>query len=354
MILEEYNKSGLLNNKKEENMEYENKSHNVVYPVAYGGYGDRGNDNNRFLEALIFLGLVDRNGNRACENATKEQVQHLATTTGLSDVTIKSKLDALQISTCEQTSTLKDSIYSSSTQNLVGLNAVGEKVTGVGYRVESNAKDIEKTILIDGGLTRNNDDKNAFKNLEATTTGFFNVKDTLCHLESNLTAQNSAHDSKMSAEHCDIKGLIKDIKYDITREIEAKGNAIIAQNSNYHHIEMEKMTAIDTNAIITNKNDQIRVQEMENIRLRTQADIARDANLQKEIEELKCDKRRDTEINILSKNIGSAIGSEFNGFRRDCREHFDRQNVLIGNTLQVGLRNNNDSNGNGNGHGHGN
>jgi len=359
MILDESKVSRLLSNdevKMEKDMDF--KSHNVnVLPAMSRSYND--NDNgfggNGFLQALLFLGLIDRQGNRTGQNATQEQVQHLATTTGLNDVAIKSKLDAMQISICEQTSTLKDAVYASSTANAMGQNALGEKITNVGYRAESNAKEIEKTVLVDGGLTRKNDDDNSGKNLTAQTIGFHNVERSLCHLESNLTAQNSLHDSKMSAEHCEIKGLIKDVKYDITKELESKGNAIIAQATHNYNETSRQITEARNEALITNKNDQIRAQEMEISRLKDTASIARDLDLKKEIEDIKCEKRRASENEILSHNINignkTAIGdnnfnSRISGMERSITEIAFTLNTLlsnnkfIGNSLSIGGRNN--------------
>jgi len=355
--------TALSKNREDEKMEHDFNSHNVVYkPMPYGGHGD-GYNNNRFLETLLALGLIDRHGNRTSQNATQEQVQHLATSTGLSDVAIKSKLDAMQISICEQTSTLKDSIYNSSTANAMGQNALGEKVTGIGYRVESNAKDIEKTILVDGGLTRKNDDDNSGKNLTAQTIGFNNVEKSLCHLESSLTAQNSAHDSKMSAEHCEIKGLIKDVKYDLTREIEAKGNTIIAQATHNHNAmtaqathnhneSLTKMERIQTENLLQNKNDQLMEKDRQIDALKTATQLAQYNDLKEEIEEAKRERKRLADNETLSHNINignkTAIGdNNFNNRLNriegtlDSISHFLSNNrIFAGNSLSIGGKNN--------------
>jgi hypothetical protein len=339
-------------NREDEKMEHDFNSHNVVYkPMPYGGHGD-GYNNNRFLETLLALGLIDRQGNRTSQNATQEQVQHLATSTGLSDVAIKSKLDAMQISICEQTSTLKDSIYNSSTTNAMGQNALGEKVTGIGYRVESNAKDIEKTILVDGGLTRKNDDDNSGKNLTAQTIGFNNIEKSLCHLESNLTAQNSAHDSKMSAEHCEIKGLIKDVKYDLTREIEAKGNTIIAQATHNHNESLTKMERIQTENLLLNKNDQLMEKDRQIDALKTATQLAQYNDLKEEIEEAKRERKRLADNETLSHNINignkTAIGdNNFNnrlnrieGALDSISNFLSNNRIFAGNSLSIGGKNN--------------
>lgn len=339
-------------NVEEENMEHDYKSHNVVYPMASYGGNDGGFGGNNFLGLLVALGLIDRHGNRTGQNATQEQVQHLATSTGLSDVAIKSKLDAMQISICEQTSTLKDSIYNSSTVNAMGQNALGEKVTGIGYRVESNAKDIEKTILVDGGLTRKNDDDNSGRNLTAQTIGFNNIEKSLCHLEGNLTAQNSAHDSKMSAEHCEIKGLIKDVKYDITREIEAKSSTIIAQATHNHNESLTKMERIQTENLLQNKNDQLMEKDRQIDALKTATQLAQYNDLKEEIEEAKRERKRLADNETLSHNINignkTAIGD--NNFNNrlsriegtlDSISHFLSNNrIFAGNSLSIGGKNN--------------
>lgn len=342
-------------NVEDENMEHDYKSHNVVYPMASYGSHDGSFGGNNFLGLLIALGLIDRNGNRTGQNATQEQVQHLAQTTGLSDGAIKSKLDAMQISICEQTSTLKDSIYNSSTANAMGQNALGEKITNVGFRVESNAKDIEKTILVDGGLTRKNDDDNSGKNLGVTITGFNNVEKSLCHLESNLTGQYSAHDSKMSTEHCEIKGLIKDIKYDITREIEAKSNAIISQATHNHNESLTKMERIQTENLLQNKNDQLMEKDRQIDALKTATQLAQYNDLKEEIEEAKCERKRIADSEILSHNINignkTAIGdNNFNNrFSAMERSIYDMSiivnsllsnNRFVGNSLSIGGKHN--------------
>ncbi|MGL6107527.1 hypothetical protein, partial [Romboutsia sp.] len=285
----------------------------------------------------------------------QEQVQHLATTTGLSEVAIKNKLDGMQISICEQTSALKDSIYNSSTANAMGQNALGEKMTGVGYRVESNSKDIEKTILVDGGLTRKNDDDNSNRNLGVTTTGFHNIDKSLCHLESNLTGQNSAHDSKMSAEHCEIKGLIKDVKYDITKELEAKGNTIIAHATHNHNESMAKMDRIQTENLLQNKNDQLREQDRQIDALKTATQLSQYNDLKEGQKQIECERKRLADNEILSHNINignkTAIGdNNFNNrmavMERSIADltlilnNFFSNNKFIGNSLSIGGRNN--------------
>lgn len=351
MILDESRVSRLLSNdevKMEKDMDYRSHNVNVLPAMGRSGYHDNDNDNgfggNGFLQALLFLGLIDRQGNRTGQNATQEQVQHLATTTGLNDVAIKSKLDAMQISICEQTSTLKDSIHSSSTANAMGQNALGEKITNVGFRVESNAKDIEKTVLIDGSLSRKNDDDNSGKNLTAQTIGFHNVEKSLCDL-----------DSKLSGEICDIKGLIKDVKYDVTQKVEEKGNAIIVQATHNYNETIRQITEARNEAVITNKNDQIRLQEMEVARLKDTASIARDLALQKELEEMKCERKRASENEVLSHNINignkTAIGdnnfnNRFSAMERSISDmtiivnSLLSNNRFVGNSLSIGGRNN--------------
>ncbi len=346
MILDEDKVSRLLSNdevKMEKDMDY--RSHNVNVLPAMSRHDDNNAfGGNGFLQALLFLGLIDRNGNRTGANATQEQVQHLATTTGLNDVAIKSKLDAMQISICEQTSTLKDSIHSSSTANAMGQNALGEKITNVGFRVESNAKDIEKTVLIDGSLSRKNDDDNSGKNLTAQTIGFHNVEKSLCDL-----------DSKLSGEVCDIKGLVKDTKYDLASAVEAKGNAIMAQATHNYNETIRHITEARNEAVITNKNDQIRLQDMEITRAREAGAIARDLALQKQIEEMKCERTRASENEVLSHNINignkTAIGdnnfnSRFSAIERSISDmtiivnSLLSNNRFVGNSLSIGGRNN--------------
>lgn len=332
MILDENKVSRLLGDnevKMEKDMD-NYRSHNInVMPAM-----DRNNNSNdfvgdKFLQTLFFLGLADRHGNRTGQHATQEQVAHLATTTGLNDVAVKGKLDAMQISICEQTATLKESIHGASMANAVGQNVIGEKITNVGFRVESNAKDIEKTVLMDGGVTRKNDDDNSGRNLTAQTIGFNNVEKSICQL-----------DSKFSGEFCDVKGIIKDVKYDLASKIEEKGNAIIAHATHNYNDLSRQIAEARNEALITNKNDQIRAQEMEIARLKDTAAIARDLALQKEIEEMKCCNKRDSEINILSNNIGSAIGNAFNSFNDKFESSLDRKlNFFVGNSASIGRGN---------------
>lgn len=347
MILDESKVSRLLSNdevKMEKDMDYRSHNVNVLPAMSRSNDNDNGFGGNGFLQALLFLGLIDRQGNRTGLNATQEQVQHLATTTGLNDVAIKSKLDAMQISICEQTSTLKDAVHASSTANAMGQNALGEKITDVGYRAESNAKEIEKTVLVDGGLTRKNDDDNSSKGLTAQTMGFHNVERALCAL-----------DSKFSGEVCDVKGLVKDVKCDVIQRIEEKGNAIIAQATHNHNETSRQITEARNEALITNKNDQIRLQEMEIARLKDTASIARDLDLKKEIEDMKCERRRASENETLSHNINignkTAIGDNNFNHRMSTMErsiadltlilnNFFSNNRFIGNSLSIGGRNN--------------
>ena len=318
MILDKEKVSELLaNNKGEDKMEYESKSNNNTYLMP-------SNRDDEFWKLLFAYGLVDRNGNKTGSNATSEQVAHLATTMGITSAEVTGKLDRIQIATCEQTHAITGAIHTASTVNAVGQNALGEKVTGNGFRIESNAKDIEKTVLVDGGLTRKNDDGNSSRNLTAQTVGFNNVEKSLCGL-----------DSKMSSQHCDIKGEIKDTKYELANLMKEEGNLTRTQATHNYNDLLSNITAGRNEALVIDKNNEIRRQDTEIANLKEAAAIARYTQTQKDIEELKHCKDKDAEINILSKNIGSAIGNSINS-RFDRFEDCVERRIAIGNNISLG------------------
>lgn len=324
---------GLLS-KEDNSMNHENGMYMPVAPLSSGHNNDGGfGGNNSFLGMLLAWGLIDRNGNKTGQNATEAQVAQLSNQLGLSTASITSSLQALQISICNQTGEITGEIHSASTQNLVGLNALGEKVSGVGYMVGANAKDIEKTTLIDGGLTRKNSDDNANRNLIASTSGFNSVEKALCDIS-----------YKGAETACEIKGLIKDVNYNLAKEFESKGNMIIAQATNNHNDVISLITESRNEALITDKNNQIRI-------LETAARLAQTNEIKEEIEELKCERKRSSEQEILSNNIliGNKTAIAENSFnnRMACMEraiadltNFFSNNKIIGNSLSIGGKHN--------------
>lgn len=335
MILDEQKVSKLLaDNKEEDKMETDYKSHNVnVLPASpYGNNGGLGNNGN-FWEALIAWGIIDRNGNRTGEAVTASQVQALATKFDTTSAEMSNRLNALQISTCEQTSTLKDAIHNSSTTNLVGQNALGEKITNIGYKGDSNTKDIEKTILLDGGTTRKNDDDNTTDLKNNQYAGFSNTKDAIYGLS-----------TKTSAEHCDIKGLIKDSNYTTNKELCAMENRLSTQATTYHSTEMAKLNELDYNAairekdaIIRDKDDKIQEQQFRSLK-------EDNVEIKKLIHHGHHGHGNGTNIDILSdnfsRNIGSAIGNSIKTELTPALNDIARGlNIVIGNTANIGRDN---------------
>ena len=305
-------------------METDYKSHNVnVLPAMSGDNG--WNSNSNFWQALLTWGIIDRNGNRTGEAITAEMLN---------------KLNALQISTCEQTSTLKDNIHSSSTTNLVGQNALGEKITTTAYKADSNAKDIEKTILLDGGITRKNSDDNANDLKNNQIAGFASTKDSINCLS-----------TKTSAEHCDIKGLILENKYNFSKELCQVENRLTNQATLNQSATMAKLTEIDYNgairekdAIIRDKDDKIQEQQFRSLK-EDNVEIKR--LIHHEHHGHGHGNGNGTNIDIFSdnfsRNIGSAIGNSLNARFDRFEDNVDRKLVAIGNTVSIGRNNKTES-----------
>ena len=306
MILDKEKVSELLaDNKGDDRMEYESKSNNTYVVPSNGN-----RDNDRFIELLVLLGLVDRNGNKTGANATSEQVAHLATSFGITSLEVTGKLDRLQIATCEQTHAITGAVQASSTANLIGQNTLGEKITDNAYK-----------SLIDGGVTRKNDDDNTKYLSNQSTLGFHGVEKSLCAL-----------DARMSSQHCEIKGEIKEVKCELKEAIRDSEYRLSTQATHNYNALDKEIIASRTEALVTNKNDQIRAVERENINLRQASSVARDAQLQKDIEDLKKDNKEATSVNILSNNVASAIGNVVNPLLHKF-DHLDRSIIAIGNDV---------------------
>jgi len=324
MILDQKKVSELLAvNKEEEKMEHEYKSHN--------NYIIPNNRDEDFFKYLYAFGLVDRNNNKTGSTATAEQLTYLSTSLGMTSSEITSKLDRLQISTCEQTGVLKDTVYNSSIQNLVGQNAIGEKITNVGYMANSNAKDIEKTSLLDGSLTRKNSDDNFHDLKNSQTTGFSNTKDAIYGLS-----------TKTSAEHCDIKGLIKDNKYEIKDSLCNMQHSLTLQATMNQSVLMSELAKMESNnalrdkdAIIRDKDDKIQEQQFRSLK-------EDNVEIKKLIEHAHHGHGggNGTNIEILSdnfsRNIASNIGSQLAPVLNDISRGI---NIVVGNTANLGRDN---------------
>ena len=335
MILDEQKVSKLLDDNKEEKMmETDYKSHNVNVLPAMGG-NNGWNNNGNFWEALIAWGIIDRNGNRTGEAVTASQVQALATKFDTTSAEMSNRLNALQISTCEQTSTLKDAVHTASTTNLVGQNALGEKITTIGYKGDSNTKDIEKTILLDGGVTRKNSDDNTNDLKNNQIAGFSSTKDSINGLS-----------AKTSAEHCDIKGLILDNKYTFSKELCEVENRLTTQATLNQSTTMAKLAEIDYNAAIREKDAIIRDKD-EKIQEQQFRSLKEDnVEIKKLIhhEHHGHGHGNGTNIDILSdnfsRNIGSAIGNSIRTELTPALNEISRGlNIVIGNTASIGRNN---------------
>lgn len=238
MILDKEKVSELLaDNKGENKMEYESKNNTYVMPS---------NGNDRFIELLGLLGLVDRNGNRTGANATSEQVAHLATSFGITSSEVTGKLDRLQIATCEQTHVITGAVHASSTANLIGQNTLGEKITDNAYK-----------SVIDGGVTRKNDDDNTKYLSNQNTIGFHAVEKDISTLEARMSSQN-----------CDIKSEIKETKYELEKAITENRS-----RSDMQFMDLKSyLTSVD-------KDNQIRAEKKETARVNSALEETRYNNL---------------------------------------------------------------------------
>ena len=303
MILDKEKVSELLADNKEENkMEHEYKSNNTYVMPS--------NRDDEFFKYLFAWGLVDGNNRKTGANASSEQVAHLATSLGITSSEVTGKLDRLQISTCEQTGVLKDAVHTSSIENLVGQNALGEKITNVGYMANNNTKDIEKTILLDGGTTRANSD-----------AGFVNLKDSVYALS-----------TKTSAEHCDIKGLMKDNKYDLSLQATMHQSTLMAELA-----KMESNNALrDRDAVIRDKDDKIQEQQFRSLK-------EDNVEIKKLIHHEHHGRGNGANIDILSdnfsRNIGSAIGNSINSRIDRFEDSVERKLIAFGNNINFGSGN---------------
>ncbi len=319
MILDESKVSELLgDNNEEKSMEhdYNKSSVNILPANPYGNNGGFGS--NEALWALLFShGITDRNRNQTGDVVTASQIQALANSFNTTASEMSNRLNALQISTCEQTGTIKDSVHASSTTNLIGQNTLGEKITNVAFKGDSNTKDIEKTILVDGGTTRSNSDDNANDLKNNQIAGFSSTKDSIYGLS-----------TKTSAEHCDIKGMILDNKYAFSTALCATQNhlstqAILNQNSTDKklcEIQCEQTAGfIATNAKIDKVNDAQIIRAQEAYIHKLEHGSTKEENV-----------RIHNEINNNSKNMGSIVDS-FKDLSYGIRGMNDRLNVFIGN-----------------------
>lgn len=238
MILDEKKVSKLLgDNKEDDKMEYEHKSNSNTYVMP--------NNDQRFWEYLFAYGIIDKNGNKV-QNASTEQVTSLATQFGMTASEMGGKIDRFILAQCEQTGTITNAIHTSSTANLVGQNTLGEKVSENSYKA-----------LIDGGVTRKNDDDNTKYLSNQNTLGFHGV-------EKNI----SALEARMSSQHCDTKSEIKEAKYDLDKTITASSN-----RSDMQFMELKSyLTSID-------KDNQIRASERETARVSSALEETRYNNL---------------------------------------------------------------------------
>lgn len=351
------------------------KSHNnYIMPASRDhGYGEW----NGLFGMLLAWGLIDRDGRRNNNCATAEQLTTLAAALNTSDSTIKSMLQnqgttfagmlqTLQMAGCEQTSSLKDAIHASSTENLVGQNALGEKVTTVGYRGDSNAKDIEKTVLIDGGVTRKNDDDNTNEIRNAQNFNFSNIQNKLCDLGYQTQLGFERTNANVDSKTCEIKGEIKDTKYELSSLAERHFQAITSQNDK-NFCELKYQAQLNhqatTNQISTVEKDEIiRDLTSDNQRLKEKNETLRYNDLKEEItdnkreinenqalimkalENERCHRERVNEINVNSKNIASdvnqivdsAVNNAINVRINPILDRLDRLTIAIGNSVNIG------------------
>jgi hypothetical protein len=333
------------------------KSHNnYIMPstTPYGGnYGGEWGGNSLFA-MLIAFGLIDRDGKRTNNYATSEQLGQLATAINTSDSTIKTMLSnqnsnfsemlqTLQLAGCQQTSSLKDAIHVSSTENLVGQNVVGEKVSSVGYAVQSNAKDTEKTVLVDGALTRKNDDDNSQDLRNGQVNGFYGLDKSICDLS-----------SKISTEHCGLSREILENRYLNSKELCSLKNDLSMQAVSNQNTTIEKLNKIEyqnsliaKDTILREKDDQIRELQANSLEMQHKALAAQNAAILEKLNNNDCHRNRVDEVNILSKNIGNDIGNVVQTAIANSLspihgrlDFLDRAIVNIGNSASFGIGNN--------------
>lgn len=282
--------------------EYNKSSNTIVYPPRsdrhdeYGGFGS-----NTLLGMLFFLGLVGRDGRATGTVANDTVISTLATNMHTSVESVKTMLQALQISICDQTQEITSAIHTSSTANLAGQNLLGEKVSEVKYSGAMNAKDAEKTTLIDGSLTRKNDDDNTNEIKNAQTISFAGIEKSICETNHNIATGFAKIASQNSEDTCKIIGEIKDSKYEGLLVAERNHNATMngLKDIGFQNANIAKET------IIREKDDQLRI-AAETINTMQHNDI------KEEIEELKRCRAKDAENNILSHNIVTNVGNSFN------------------------------------------
>lgn len=281
-------------------MEHEhNRSGNTIINAtphghdSYGGFGA-----NTLLGMLAFYGLIDKNRNVTDKVATEAQLQAIGTNLHMSVEAVKAGIQALQIATCDQTHAITGTIHASSTANLVGQNMIGEKISDTKYAGAMNAKDAEKTTLIDGSLTRKNDDDNTNEVKNLQTVSFAGIEKSICETNHNIATGFAKLSSQNSEGTCKILGEIKDSKYEGLLVAERNHNATMngLKDLGFQNANIAK------EAIIREKDDQLR-ESTERINTMQHNEI------KEEIEELKRCKTKEAENNLLSKNIVTSIGN---------------------------------------------
>jgi len=294
------------------------KSHNVIVPQV----SDRGDDGfgrgfGGLFAFLIALGLINRDGSLTGKVANNEIISTLASNMHTSIESVKGMLQNLQIATCEQTQSITGAIHASSTANLVGQNVIGEKVSDVKYSGAMNAKDAEKTTLIDGSLTRKNDDDNTNEIKNNQILGFTSLQKELCETNHNIDTKTTLLSSQYAEGTCKILGEIKDLKYENLLVAERNQSATMGalKDIGFQNANIAKDT------IIREKDDQLRMSEQ-------RISAMQFGDIKEEIEDLKRCRAKEAENNFLSNNIVTNIGNNVNSA-------FDRRFGAIERSLDI-------------------
>lgn len=309
------------------------KSHNVIVPqtTTPPTYATSGWDNNELLLGLLLgRGILDRNTGVMDYNALNTQLTSIAQSLGTTNDAILAAINANAMQTCEQTQAITGAVHASSTANLVGQNVIGEKVSDVKYSGAINAKDAEKTTLIDGAVTRKNDDDNTNQIKNNQILGFASLEKGICETNHNLDTKIALLSSQYAEGTCKLSGEIKDLKYENLLVAERNQNATMAslKDLGFQNANIAKDT------IIREKDDQLRMSEQT-------INTMQHNEIKEEIEELKRSRAKEAENNFMSHNIVANVGNSINVSLDKRLEALARTVDLLSHNVGIIIANNN-------------